>query len=196
MSEDEKIQIVAFSTNETNQTPNDIIDIFLQNNNNHQILKKSKSAIAFSLTLPNSINPSKVIICSVLNLNREYTGITDVNCYIFFINLEKEDSLDKFEVIFNYAKDYCELNKKIYVLGMLSKKKEDLKSINEEDITKTLDLEQCIYEYKEIDLSNHKEISDTIMDILVYSSKHSISGDDDYSALDKEGGNQGSCRHH
>ena len=36
---DEKIQIVAFSTNDSAQTPNDIINIFL-GHQNHQILKK------------------------------------------------------------------------------------------------------------------------------------------------------------
>ena len=39
-AKEEKIQIVAFSTNDNNnQTPNDIINKFLENNN-HQILKK------------------------------------------------------------------------------------------------------------------------------------------------------------
>ena len=37
--QEEKIQIVAFSTNDTHQTPNDVINMFLENNN-HLILKK------------------------------------------------------------------------------------------------------------------------------------------------------------
>ena len=60
------------------------------------------------------------MICSVLNLTREYTGITDVNCYIVFIDLEKNDSKEKFDLILNYSKEYCELTKKIYVFGMIS----------------------------------------------------------------------------
>ena len=187
--QEEKIQIVAFSTNDTQQTPNDVINMFLENNN-HLILKKSRHAIAFSTTLANSNKSSKIMVCSVLNLTREYTGITDVNCYILFIDLEKEESKEKFETILNYAKDYCELTKKIYVLGMVSGNDEETKHITKGDITKTLDSAQVAYEYKEINLSKAKEVSDTIMDVLVYSSKHSISGEE---TKDKEGGQAGSC---
>ena len=184
-----KIQIVAFSTNDTHQTPNDIINIFLENNS-HVILKKSRNAIAFSTTLPNSSKQIKIMISSVLNLTREYMGITDVNCYILFIDLEKEDSTEKFETILNYAKDYCELSKKIYVIGMISGNEEEKRCINKDDIKKTLDSSQISYEYKEITLAKAKGVSDIIMDILIYSSKHSISGED---IPDKDSGKDGSC---
>ena len=187
--QEEKIQIVAFSTNDTQQTPNDVINMFLENNN-HLILKKSRHAIAFSTTLPDTSKSTKIMVCSVLNLTREYTGITDVNCYILFIDLEKEESKEKFETILNYAKDYCELTKKIYVLGMVSGNDEETKHITKGDITKTLDSAQVTYDYKEINLSKAKEVSDILMDILVYSSKHSISGEE---TKDKEGGQAGSC---
>ena len=156
--QEEKIQIVAFSTNDTHQTPNDVINMFLENNN-HLILKKSRHAIAFSTTLPDTSKSTKIMVCSVLNLTREYTGITDVNCYVLFIDLEKEDSKEKFESILNYAKDYCELTKKIYVLGMISGNDEETKHITKGDITKTLDSAQVTYDYKEINLSKAKEVN-------------------------------------
>ena len=187
--QEEKIQIVAFSTNDTHQTPNDVINMFLENNN-HQILKKSRHAIAFSTTLANSTKTTKIMVCSVLNLTREYTGIGDVNCYILFIDLEKEDSKEKFDSILNYAKDYCELTKKVYVLGMISGTEEDNKNFDKDEIVRTLESAQLTFEYKEINLSKTKEVSDVIMDILVYSSKHSISGDEDN---DKDGKKDGSC---
>ena len=188
--QEEKIQIVAFSSNDTHQTPNDVINMFLESNN-HLILKKSRHAIAFSTTLANSSKSTKIMVCSVLNLTREYTGITDVNCYILFIDLEKEDSKEKFESILNYAKDYCELTKKVYVLGIVSGKEDKTKNITKEDITKNLDSQQVNYEYKEIDLTKLKELSDTLMEVLVYSSKHSISGNNDQD--DKDGGQANSC---
>ena len=173
---DKKLQIVAFSTNDTTQTPNDIINIFL-GQQNHTIIKKSRHSIAFSTNLKNSSKSTTIIICSILNLTREYTGITDVNCYILFINLEKDDSLEKLEGIINYAKDYCELGKKIYVLGMLSGSQEEIRCVNKADITKELDQIQVNYEYKEINLSNAKEVADAIMEVIDYSSKHSINSD-------------------
>jgi hypothetical protein len=45
------------------------------------------------------------MVCSVLNLSKEYTGINDVNCYLLYIDLEQEDSKSKFGIILNYAKE-------------------------------------------------------------------------------------------
>ena len=189
MSEDEKLQIVAFSTNDNSQTPNDIINIFLEYNN-HLILKKSKHAIAFSTNLENSSKSTKIMVCSVLNLAKEYTGITEVNCYILFINLESEDSKEKLEDILNYAKSYCDLSKKIFILGMVGVNEEGTTNIAKEDITKTFVDAKLNYVYKEIDLTKKKEVVDVLMGIFVYSSKHSISGE---AYKEKDGGKDGSC---
>ena len=194
MSE-EKIQIVAFSTNETYQNPNDIINTFLEQQN-HIILKKTRSAIAFSTQLNNSQKNTKIMICSVLNLGKEYTGITDVNCYIIFIDLEKEISKEKFESIISYVKDYCDLAKKIFIFGMINTNKDEEntsneKYINKDDITKLLENTDIIYEYKELDLSKTKDIYDEIINILVYSSKHSISSD---TIEETEKDQSGSCK--
>ena len=179
MSE-EKIQIVVFSTFDSYKNPNDIINIFLEQQN-HIILKKTKNAIAFSTQLNNSQKNTKIMICSVLNLGREYIGITDVNCYIIFIDLEKEISKEKFDSIISYVKDYCDLTKKMFIFGMINtnveegNKKEQF--INKDEITKILEKSDIIYKYKELDLSNTKDIYDAIINILVYSSKNSISND-------------------
>ena len=188
-NQDEKIQIVAFSTNDSSQTPNDIINIFL-GQQNHQILKKSKFAIAFSTTLKNQTKETRVMICSVLNLTKEYSGITDVNCYLLFIDLEKKESIEKMEAIITYAKDYCQLTKKIFVLGMISGNEEDQVQIDKSEITKILDDVNARYEYKEINMSKMKEISEIIMGILEYSSKHSINEEE---PIDKEGDQGKSC---
>ena len=190
-SVDDKLQIVAFSTNDNSQTPNDIISIFL-GQQNHQVLKKSRQAIAFSLNIKNSTKTTKIMICSVLNLNREYTGITDVNCYMLFIDLENKDSMKKFLDIISYAKEYCRLSKKIFVLGMISGNEEDEVQINKSDITKILDNLKAKYEYNEINLSKIKEISDIFMDILDYSTHHSIHEDEDQ--IDKDAGQAKSCQ--
>ena len=188
---DEKLQIVAFSTNDTYQTPNDIINLFLEEQN-HVILKKTRNAIAFTTSLNNSSKSTKIMICSVLNLGREYTGITEVNCYIIFVDLSKENSKEKFESILTYMKDYCDLSKKIFILGMInSNNTEENKLVKKEEIIKSAQNSETTYEYKEINLSNTKEISNTIMNILIYSSKNSINGE--VVEEEKEEGHSGSC---
>ena len=64
------------------------------------------------------------------------------------------------------------------------------KHIAKEDITKTFDEAQLNYEYKEIDLAKKKEVSDAMMGIFIYSTKHSISGE---VYKDKDEGKNGSC---
>jgi len=184
---DEKLQIVAFSTNDSSQTPNDIINIFL-GQQNHKILKKSKMAIAFSTQLKGK--ETRIMICSVLNLSKEYTGITDVNCYLLFIDLEKSDSIDRLKSIINYAKDNCRLSKKIFVLGMVSGNEDEVVKFTKADVTQILDEFQAKYEYKEINLSRIKEISDIMEGIFEYSSHHPI---DEEEEMDKEPDPARSC---
>ena len=185
----EKLQIVAFSTNDSKQTPNDIINKFLEQKD-HTILKKTRHTYAFSIKLKNSTKATNIMIFSALNLTREYPGITDVNCYLLFIDLEKEESIKKLQDIINYAKDYCELNKKIFVIGMLSGNENETKYINKSNITKILDEIQATYEYREINLSSIQEVVDAIMLVIDYSSKHSINGD---SSNEKENSQAKSC---
>ena len=173
---DEKLQIVAFSTNDTSQTPNDIINIVL-GQLNHKILKKSKLAIAFSTQLKGK--ETRIMICSVLNLSKEYTGITDVNCYLLFIDLEKADSIEKLKNIINYAKDNCRLTKKIFVLGMISGNEDEEVKFSKLDITQILDEFKANYEYKEINISKIKEIDEIMMSIFEYSSIHPIDEDEE-----------------
>ena len=184
---DEKLQIVAFSTNDSSQTPNDIINIFL-GQQNHKILKKSKMAIAFSTQLKGK--ETRIMICSVLNLSKEYTGITDVNCYLLFIDLEKSDSIDRLKSIINYAKDNCRLSKKIFVFGMVSGNEDEVVKFTKADVTQILDEFQAKYEYKEINLSKIKEISDIMEGIFEYSSHHPI---DEEEEMDKEADPARSC---
>ena len=170
---DEKLQIVAFSTNDREGTPNDLINMFLEQQN-HKILKKSKDAIAFSTILKNSSEETRIMICSVLNITKEYTGIKDVNCYLLFIDLEKKDSIEQFNSIIEYAKDNCNLKKKFFVFGMISGSEEQEILINKSDITKKLDEEKIKYIYKEINKSEIKEICDTFMEIFDFSKNHPI----------------------
>lgn len=190
LDSEEKLQIVAFSTNESRHTPNDIINIFLEQHS-HSIIKKSGQTLAFSTVLSNSQESIKIMICSVLNLTRQYKNITEVNCYLIFIDLENEESKDKFESIINYTRNCCDLNKTIFVLGMISGNNEETKYINKEQINNILKIAQIKYEYKEIDINKIKEVRDIIMEILIYSSENSIK---DYTyQSEREGDKANSC---
>ena len=168
---DEKLQIVAFSTNTTTQTPNTIIKIFLSKYN-HTIIKESRHVISFSTKLPNSEDQIKIMVCSVLKLEKEYTGVKDVNCYIMFINIEEKDSIEKFNEIITYLNKYCDDAKKIFLIGFFHNA--DNIVLTMEELTGMLEDNHLQYEYKQINLEKKSEVEKIFLEILDYSTKHPI----------------------
>ena len=181
--------IVAFSTNENEYNPNDLINIYLENNN-HLIIKKTSLATAFTTTLPKNSKQTKIMVCSVLNLSKEYTGINDVNCYILCIDLEKEDSKTKLEIILNYAKENCNLEKKMFVFGIVTQK-ENRQYMTKEEIENYMDESQIIYEYKDLYIKENKEICKSLADVFIYSLANPIKKGNKNE--DKEDEQSGSC---
>ena len=190
MSEnDEKIQIVSFSTNDANYSPIDILQVLLDQYT-HTVIKKSRHAIAFMMALPDSIKQTKIMMCSVLNLSREYTGITDVNCYLIFIDLKNENSKEAFDLIISYLKENCDLSKKIFVLGIINKENDIKQIISEEEIVKVMDSGNLIYEYIELNLEKKKEVADSLLNIFVKCSKEEAKDD---KQIEKDGKQAHSC---
>ena len=189
----DKIQIVAFSTNDTYETPNDFVNIFLEKTA-HSLIKKSRHSIGFSIMLPEETTASKVMICSILNLKRDYTGLNDVNCYLLFVDLEKEDSKDKIEDILNYMKTYCNESKKIFVFGLSIGDGKVTQSITQKDICGKFNSEGTKFEFKCLNNDKKKEISEYFSQILVYCNKHQRSGEDCNNDEEmKDEANSGSC---
>ena len=163
---DEIIQIVAFPTSDTNFTPNDIINILLKQYK-HTIINKSRHAIEFTITLPNSVKTTKIMICSISDLTREYSGITDVNCYLIFIDLQNENSKESLDLIISFSQNYCDLTKKIYIFGVINEEKEAKQIICEGDIKKVMDSSNFNYEYIEINLIKTNEVADSILNLFI-----------------------------
>ena len=69
------------------------------------------------------------MLCTLVDLNMEYEGIKDVNCYLIFVDLQKETSKEKLEEILTYFNSYCNVSKKIFILG-LKEKEETQKHIH------------------------------------------------------------------
>ena len=188
-----KIQIVAFSTNDTYETPKDIVNIFL-GKTAHCTLYKSRHSIGFSLGLPESTSPPSVMICSIVNVRRDYTGISDVNCYLLFVDLEKEDSNKKFEEILFYMKTCCDETKKVFIFGMSIGDNKVTQVITQKDICNKFNSLGKKYEFKCVNIEKTKEIADYFFQILTYCNKHQrIKDEDEETEIDKDAANSGSC---
>ena len=166
------IQIVAFSTNIDSsqiQSPYEIIKMYLKYHDHTLLKERDGLAIAFTAKLPNSSITTKIMICSALDLSREYNGIKDVNCYLLFVDLENKDSKNQLNLIIEYFLKNCNLLKKIYIIGIYSSYVENFKkSIDEKQIKDMMnDAKINKYSYKELDVEDNNKVSDTILEILV-----------------------------
>ena len=114
----------------------------------------------------------------MLNLNVEYTGIDNVNCYLLFIDFDNKNITQKYDFILNYIKKNCNINKKLYVLGMYNNnKKEEEEDIYEQDILFQLYNSKLYFKYLGVNISDEKQVSEIIMNILLYCSKYPIYSD-------------------
>ena len=172
MSSDEKIQLVAFSTNDTTDTPNDIINTFLSKHI-HSILKQTRHTYGFQTELPGTNKQTKILIYSVLDLQKEYPGIKDINCYIIFIDTEKEESIQLFNDIIVYFREYCDTSKKIFVVALETN---DFSNpyLNKNDICGKLDENQLNYEYNNMNLDDKNNVEEILLKIFDFSLKNPI----------------------
>ena len=173
MENNEKtIQIVAFTTNTDSSqfsSPYEIFKIFLKYHD-HILLKQRKGlALAFKISLPKVKSDTQIMICSVLDLLREYNGIKDVNCYLIFIDLENRELKNQFNLIIQYILKHCNLAKKIYIIGLYNNYLENSKKYIDEDEIKEIMKETKInkYIYKEMNLEDSQKISDFILEIFI-----------------------------
>ena len=167
---DEKMHIVAFSTNGTNYSPNDIFQILLDQYS-HTTLIKSRHAMAFNLVLPKEKKTTKIMLASILDLTREYQGITDVNCYIIFIDLQSEQSIKNFDLIISFLKLHCNSTKKIYVIGIVNNKGDSNQIMSKKDIKQIMDSAKFDYKYIEFNLQKKKDIAESLLNIFIKISK-------------------------
>ena len=169
----QKIQMIAFTTNEKSYNPNDIISNYLDNND-HFLIKKNQQMIAFSTVLPEQKKTTKIMMITLLDLEIEYEGIYDVNCYIIVIDLQKDTSKDKYTEILEYMRNFCDSSKKIFLLGVKKDEEEKPIKITKEEIEEIINNLNLEYEYFELNMDNSIQVSDKIINIFNYGFNSSI----------------------
>ena len=173
MEANEKIiQIVAFSTNINSSqfsSPYEIIKIFLKYHDHILLKQRIGLALAFKTLLPKSKIDTQIMICSVLDLLREYNGIKNVNCYLLFIDLESKESKEQLHLIIQYYLKYCNLSKKIYIIGLFNSYGEKMKKNIDEAQIKEIFTKANIskFVYKEMNIEDQQKISDLITEIFI-----------------------------
>ena len=125
------------------------------------------------------------MLCTLLDLEIEYEGINAVNCYLIVIDLQKATSKDKLVEILVYFKNFCDMYKKIYLLGIKKVEEGNESKITEKEIHQAIENLKVDYDYFEINMDKNIELSNKILGILQYCFKNSI--DDNFNKEDNAG---------
>ena len=171
MSKDPSIfTMVCFTTNNDRFSPLSIMQKFIKNAeyNNMKIIKNN--ALSFNYKIENNqykINKLLILVHEIINLEEgKYDICSFADSYLVIIDLEKEDTYEKLDIIINFMKNMCDIEKTIYVLGVYIDAKNTNKDLDEENIIEYLDGKKLIYEYVESNVDSIKDLIKTIDFIL------------------------------
>ena len=159
--------MVCFTTNSDRFRPSSIINKYLTNSeyNNNIKLSKNKS-LNFYYKLENKQykhNKILIYINEILNLEEEKNDICNLcDSYLIIIDLENDNTYEQLDIIFNFMRNICDLDKCIFIMGVYVDSKNTKKELDEDNIKEYLDGQKLIYEYIE---SNVDSIRDLVMTI-------------------------------
>ena len=167
MSKDSfNFNMVCFTTNSDRFRPLSIMEKYISNSGYNNIKPKKDNNLLFYYKLENNqYKNNKILILTheILNYEEEkYDICTLCDSYLIIIDLEKDDTYDKLDIIINFMKNICDLEKSIFVLGVYVDAKNTKKELDEENIIDYLDGQKLIYEYVESNIDSIKDLVKTI----------------------------------
>ena len=165
-----KFKTLSFSTNIANLSPFSVLSKFLSNNLCSNIKNINKHSIEYDYQID-----SNVIVhtqfSEAYTLDRKYNMSNYADSYIIIIDLESKLSYSNLDSIITYMKENCNIDKKIFFLGIyknLDNIDEDLK---EENIKDFIDNNKLNYDYLELNL----EYKNDLLKIMEFITNQSIS---------------------
>ena len=111
------------------------------------ITNKKESIISFNYTF--FPKPIQVKLVFIQNLDQTYSICQVCNAIVIFIDLEKDDSLDKLDSISSFIIDKCDFNKTIFVIGKYNTIEDKIKLYEEEYMKQYLQEKSLLCTYFE-----------------------------------------------
>ena len=158
--------MVCFTTNKDRFSPLSIMNKFIKNAGYNDIKLINDKGLNFHYKLENkqyNINKLLILIREIINLeNTKYEVCSFADSYLIIIDLEKDDTYEQLDIIINFMKNICDLDKTIFVLGVYNDANNTNKDLDEENIIEYLDGKKLIYEYVESNVDSIKDLIKTI----------------------------------
>ena len=172
---EKKVKIISFSTNK-NLSPQKIIINYFQAINNNIEMSEKKKLIKFEREM-HFMKIYVDFLCIEILIDDEQYQQQFVNLcniaqtFMFFIDLEFEDSYKNLERIINFIRNKIDPDNKIFIYGIYKNKNSIQDNLKELD--KYLDKQNIFYAYSEVDL-NDKETLIKIFDFIIMEGVNNI----------------------
>jgi Ni,Fe-hydrogenase I large subunit len=149
------LMLLVFGTNQSNNTPYDIILQFINNQNVNIIEQKEKKNITFEYSLQKG-DPTKIKTIFIKEIIGKKPYYDKADAYIIFVDLESVESLDKLNQITQFILE-CNYSIPAFILGHYKNNNDKIQSLNSETMNKQLKkYKKLNYNYDEICIEQKK----------------------------------------
>ena len=149
------LMLLVFGTNQSNNTPYDIILQFINNQNVNIIEQKEKKNITFEYSLQKG-DTKKIKTVFIKEIIEKKPYYDKADAYIIFVDLESVESLDKLNQIIQFILE-CNYNIPAIILGKYNNNNDKIQSLNTETMNKQLKkFKKLNYFYDEICIEQKK----------------------------------------
>ena len=172
---EKKVKIISFSTNK-NLSPQKIIINYFQAINNNIEMSEKKKLIKFEREM-HFMKIYVDFLCIEILIDDEQYQQQFVNLcniaqtFMFFIDLEYEDSFQNLEFIINFIRNKIDPDNKIFIYGIYRNKNNIQKNLS--NLNDYLDDQHIFYDYSEVDLNDTNTLI-KIFDFIVMEGVNNI----------------------
>ena len=162
--------MVCFTTNNNTFCPLTVMRKFLINSGNNNKPEIKNNNLNFDFQLENKKYKISKILISIYQILNFEGGNFDLcsfaDSYLIIIDLEKDRTYEQLDIIISFMKNYCDLDKMVFVMGVYNNAKNIKKELAEENIIEYLDEKKLTYEYVESNSESSQDLVKTIDFIL------------------------------
>ena len=173
---EKKVKIISFSTNQEDLSPQKIIINYFSAINYNIDVDLEKPLVQFEremhfMKICIKFLCIEILIDDEVDQKKFVTLCRKAETFMFFIDLEYEDSFQNLEFIINFIRNKIDPDNKIFIYGIYKNKNSIQDNLKELD--KYLDKQNIFYAYSEVDL-NDKETLIKIFDFIIMEGVNNI----------------------
>ena len=170
------VKIISFTTNQENLSPQKIIIKYFSAINYNQKVPLEKHLVQYEREMHfMKINVKflciEILIDDEVDQKQFVVLCRKAQTFMFFIDLEYEDSYKNLEIIINFIRNKIDPDNKIFIYGIYSNKDKIQKNLS--NLNDYLDDQKIFYDYSEVDLNDTNTLI-KIFDFIVMEGVNNI----------------------